>query len=109
MQRKFEEVLREAAQQRQVARPLQLRQYPGQEMHAGELTDEDGDKTKRIAPPNRKGTPIPQHVQLCRYQFGDTGGFSTRQGHYDPYSQAEISDDRLTEWNEASDYILWLF
>ena len=73
IQRQFEEV-REAAQERQATRPLQLRQFARQETHAGELTDEDGDKTEREADvraqsalPNKKGTPIPQHVQLGRY------------------------------------------
>jgi len=62
MQRQFEEVLREAAQERQATRPLQLRQFVRQETHAGELTDEDGDKTDREADvrarsaPQKKGT-----------------------------------------------------
>ena len=65
MQREFEEVLREAAQERQATRPFQLRQFARQETHAGKLTDEDGDKTEReadvrarLAPPARRGTLI---------------------------------------------------
>ena len=104
--------MREAAQETQATRPLQLRQNRRQETHAGELTDEDGDKTgreadvrARIAPPARKGTPIPQHVQLGRYNSSDTGGFAARQGHDNPYSPAATSDNRLAEWNEASDTV----
>jgi len=50
MQRQFEEVLREAAQERQETRSLQLRQFARQETHTGELTDKDGDKTERGCP-----------------------------------------------------------
>ena len=49
MLRQLEEVWREAAQERQATRTLQLRQFARQETHAGELTDEDGDKTEHEA------------------------------------------------------------
>jgi len=51
-----------------------------QATHAGELTDEDGDKTEReadvlarTATLKLKGTPTPKHVQMGRYQTSDSG------------------------------------
>ena len=108
MQRQFEEVLREAAQERQATRPLQLRQFVREETHAGELTDEDGDKTDREADVRarsapQKKEPIPQHVQLGRYNSRHRrpcGATRTRQ----PKNLA-AGDNRLVEWNEARETI----
>ena len=90
MQRQFEEMWRDAAQETQAklqaTRAFQLQQSARQETHAGELTDEDSDKTEReanvrarSAPPNRRGTPIPEHVQLGRYNSSDIGALAARQ------------------------------
>ena len=116
MQRQFEEVWREAAQEKQTTlqatRALQLRQFARQETHAGELTDEDSDKTEReadvrarLAPSNRRGTPIPEHVQLCRYNSSDTGALAVQQGSDNPKHLVAASDNRLVEWHEASETI----
>ena len=59
----------------------------------------------RLAPPARRGTPIPQLVQLGRYHASDTGGFAARQGRDNPNSPAATSDNKLVEWNEASEVI----
>ena len=75
MQRQFEEVWSKATQEKQATlqttRSHQMRQLARQETHAGKLTDEDSDKSEReadvrvrLAPPNRRGTPIPEHESL---------------------------------------------
>ena len=63
-----------------------MRQLARQETHAGKLTDVDSDKSEReadvrvrLAPPNRRGTPIPEHVQLGRYNSSDTGALAARR------------------------------
>jgi len=70
-----------------------------------ELMDEDSDKTERVADAlaqtktvKRRRTPIPNQVQMGKYNASDTVSFKQVDESGDPYADTGIIDIRSEKW-----------